>query len=99
MAAMFASWLDCPVLFVVDQINLLYQTKKEMEMWLSKYAGKKVKVGVVGNSKYTPERVTSATIQTLNAHKKDPKFLKWFKSVQVVIIDEVHVQMAQETLT
>lgn len=89
IASMFCSWTKCPVLFVVDTLDLLYQSKKEMEVWL------KTKIGVVGKGEFSPERVTVATIQTLNAHIKDPKFLKWYKSVEVVIIDEVHVQMSR----
>ena len=95
MAAMLASWIKSPILFVVDQLNLLYQGKKEIEDWLSKHEKKSVKVGVVGNSEFKPQRVTCATIQTLFAHKDDRKFIAWFKTVEVVIIDEIHVQMSR----
>lgn len=95
IASMLASWVQCPILFVVDQRNLLYQAQKEIEEWLSKYEHKKVSVGVVGDSKFSVERVTVATIQTLNAHARDPKFLKWFKTVEIAIIDEIHTQMSR----
>jgi superfamily II DNA or RNA helicase len=95
MAAMFSSWAECPILFVVDQINLLHQSKKEIEHWLSEFHDKKVKVGIVGASNYDPARITIATIQTLQAHRYDPKFLAWFRTIEVVLIDEVHVQMAR----
>jgi len=95
MASVFASWVDCPILFVVDTLDLMRQSKKEIEMWLTKHYKTKTKVGVVGGGKFELERVTVATIQTLHARRSDSKFLKWFKTVEVVIIDEVHVQMAR----
>jgi superfamily II DNA or RNA helicase len=84
IAAMLASRLDCEVLFIVDQLVLLRQAQKEISNHLHE------KVGYVGESKFKLKRVTIATIQTLHLHRKDPKFLKWFKNVEIIVIDEIH---------
>ena len=100
MAAQFMSHLDCHVLFVVDQLDLLYQSKKEIEMWLKQGTGKDVRVGLVGDSEFKPDWITVATVQTLQKHseKKSHKFkefMAWFKKIDVVLIDELHVQMSK----
>lgn len=87
ISAMISSRFDCEILFVVDQLTLLKQGQEE----ISKHLGEKV--GYVGESKFKLERVTVATIQTLNLHVHDKKFLDWFKNVKIEIIDEIHDQM------
>jgi len=96
LSAQYASSIKGRILFVVDQVNLLYQSQKEIEHWL-KLKGYDQKVGVVGNSKFEPERVTVATIQTLQKGKtkKSKEFNAWYKSIDVVIIDEIHKQMSR----
>lgn len=84
IAAMLASRLNCELLFVVDQLVLLRQAQKDIEHHL------KEKVGNVGESKFNLERVTVATIQTLHEHRRDPRFLRWYKRVDVLILDEIH---------
>src|ERR1039458_1311967 len=84
---MAASRLDCDVLMIVDQLDLLDQAKKD----ISNHLGEKV--GKVGESKFKLERVTVATIQTLHLHRKDKKFLKWFEHVEVICIDEIHTML------
>jgi superfamily II DNA or RNA helicase len=84
IAAMAASRLDCEILFIVDQLVLLRQAQKEISNNL------KEEVGYVGESKFRLQRVTVATIQTLHLHLRDPKFLRWFRAVQVIFIDEIH---------
>lgn len=95
IAAQLASWVEDEILFVVDQVALLYQSQKEIQAWLKK-EGYDVKVGVVGNSKFTPARVTVATIQTLHKHRGKTKFRKWMRGIGVVIIDEIHKQMSRK---
>lgn len=85
--AMVASRLDCDLLFIVDQLNLLDQARKD----IAKHLGEKV--GKVGESKFKLKRVTVATIQTLVIHKEDEKFKKWFKRVEVIFIDELHTML------
>lgn len=82
--ARFFAQIECSCLFVVDQIELLYQQAEELHSWLQE------KIGVVGDQEYQVERVTVATIQTLSIHLKDPKFLGWYKKVKVVVVDELH---------
>lgn len=89
ITARLFSKVECDCLFVVDQLDLLYQQKKELEDWLHE------KVGVVGDSVFQPERVTVATIQTLNLYVHDDRFQKWFRGVDVMVVDELHEQMAK----
>lgn len=94
IAAQFASWIKAPILFVVDQKDLLYQNAKEIESWLNS------SVGVVGDSKFMPsDTVTVATIQTLHKHRKNPLFKRWLKKIKIVIIDELHVQMGRRNFS
>lgn len=70
--------------FVVDELTLLYQAKAELEGVL------KEEVGVVGDSEYTPRRITVATIQTLGKHRKQKQIQEWFERIEVIIYDEFH---------
>ena len=90
MAAMLASRLKCQILFVVDELVLLEQARDDIAHHLGEEIGK------VGESKFHPKRVTVATIQTLNIHRNDPRFLSWFHDVDLEIIDEIHVQMNRQ---
>lgn len=76
-------------LFVVDTLDLLHQSAKELEQWLRE------PVGIVGEGTCVLERVTVATSQTLSLHKKDRKFSQWFKRIQIVLVDELHEQMGR----
>lgn len=89
ISAMVASRLDCEFLFVVDQLNLLEQARTD----IAKHLGEKI--GKVGESKFKLKRFTVATRQTLNIHRKDPEFLRWFKRVDVIFIDELHEMMSK----
>jgi len=89
IAARLFSWLDCDCLFVVDQLDLLYQQQEELEAWLHE------KVGVVGEGRFEPRRVTVATIQTLNHHRQHADFRKWYGRIQVMVVDELHEQLAR----
>lgn len=80
---------DLRILFVVDQLNLLYQAQKEFADRM------KCKIGIVGDSEFDPSRVTIATVQTLNAHCRKAAFKSWLQSLDVVIVDELHEQMAK----
>jgi superfamily II DNA or RNA helicase len=86
-AARFFSRVPYQCLFVVDQLDLLYQTQKELAYWL------KEPVGVVGDQKFQTERVTVATVQTLQLHLADPVFRRWYKKVKIEVVDELHEQL------
>jgi len=94
IAGQFSSHIDGDILFVVDTIDLMYQSQTEIQEWLEK-KGYDKKVGVVGNSKFEPERVTVATIQTLQKHRNTAASRKWTKNIDVIIIDEIHSQMGR----
>jgi superfamily II DNA or RNA helicase/CRISPR/Cas system-associated exonuclease Cas4 (RecB family) len=71
-------------LFIIDNKDLLVQTKREYEKMLG------IKVGVVGMGKrefYEP--VIVATIQTLAQNVKE--FEAWFKTIGLVVFDEAHI--------
>lgn len=89
MAAQLASRYKCDLLFIVDQINLLDQAQKD----ISKHLGEEV--GNVGEQKFNLRRVTVATIQTLSAHAKDPRFQHWFRHVDIILIDEIHEMLGK----
>jgi superfamily II DNA or RNA helicase len=89
VAAMYFSRIDEQCLFVVDQVDLLYQQQAELEAWL------KEKVGVVGDSTYDVKRVTVATRQTLSLFMRDAKFRRWYDNIAVMIVDELHEQMGK----
>lgn len=89
IAGIFASRVDAELCFIVDQLDLLEQARSEIQDLLGE------QVGYVGNSVYSPKRVTIATVQTIHRHIRDKKFRKWFKNIELLIIDEIHVQMAK----
>ena len=89
MAGKFFRRMTEGCLFVVDELGLLYQSKKELAEW----AGEDV--GIVGNSKFVPRRITVATIQTLHKHQGDRVFRAWFSKVKIVIVDELHEQLSR----
>lgn len=93
IAAMFMHRMpDRKFLFIVDQKNLLYQAQKELAGAL------KTTVGVVGDSKFEPARLTVATIQTLKRHVDKQVFGAWLNSIDVVIVDEIHEQLSKGNL-
>lgn len=89
IAAMYFSRIDEQCLFVVDQLDLLYQQQLELAYWLGE------PVGVVGDSTYDVKRVTVATIQTLKLYMRDAKFRRWYDVIAIMIVDELHEQMAR----
>jgi superfamily II DNA or RNA helicase len=92
-AMLFSVLFDVKCLFVVDELTLLYQAQKEIVETIHE------RVGVVGESRFKVERVSVATIQTLDLHKNDPIFRKWLDSVGVMVLDELHVQMARRNFS
>lgn len=93
IAAVMFSRVSYACLFVVDQVDLLYQQRDELESWLGE------KVGVVGDSEFEVQRVTVATSQTLHLRRDDDKFLDWYRSIKIVIVDELHEQMGRRNFS
>jgi len=75
--------------FIVDELGLLAQARDEIAQVLGE------SVGMIGNMKFKPARITVATVQTLQRHRRDPKFLPWMRSLKTVIIDELHEMLGK----
>lgn len=89
IAARLFAKTKCGCLFVVDQLDLLYQQQQELAEWTGE------KIGVVGDSEFLPERITVATIQTLSKHSGRDAFKKWFAGIDIEIVDELHEALAK----
>lgn len=92
IAALYFKYLIGRGVMVVDELTLLAQSKTEIESVIGE------DVGVVGNSMFIPRRVSVATVQTLHRHRRDPRFQKWFQSLDVIIIDEIHVAINRRNI-
>ncbi len=78
--------------FVVDELTLLKQAKADLEKVLGE------KVGVIGKGEFSPKRISVATIQTLHIHREDHRFDPWMKSVDVIFLDELHIQLNRRNI-
>lgn len=78
--------------FVVDELSLLEQSRRALE----KEVGEEI--GVVGRSEFRPQRITVATIQTLHRHRGKSAFKKWFRTLDVLVIDEVHLAINRRNI-
>lgn len=93
LAGVFLARLKSTACFVVDELTLLDQAREELQGVL------KEPVGMVGAQKFETSRVTVATIQTLHKHRLKLEFRKWFRNLQVLIIDEVHLALNRRNLS
>ena len=87
IAGMYLSRIAGCGVFVVDQLTLLAQAKKELEEVMGE------PIGEIGDGVFDPRRITVATVQTLHLHRKDRRFQGWYQSLDVMLIDEIHEQM------
>lgn len=87
LTGMYFKRLRGPALFLVDELTLLDQAQKELSKWLGE------PVGNIGNSKFNPQRITVATIQTIHRHRFDASFVPWNRTLQCIIIDELHLAL------
>jgi len=90
LAGLFLRCLRDPALFVVDELTLLEQTRRELEAVTSEEVGK------VGEGVFDPRRITVATVQTISGSGR-PGMARWLASVRVVIVDEVHLALNDRT--
>jgi len=79
--------------FVVDELTLLDQARKA----LSEVIGESV--GIIGAGRFSPRRITVATVQTLHRHRHDKEFKLWMRGLQVLFIDEVHLALNKRNLS
>lgn len=91
-AAMYFKILVGSAVFVCDELTLQEQSRQEFEAALGE------RVGMVGDGKFDPRRITVATVQTLARARKKAAFRKWFESLSVVVIDEVHVAINKRNI-
>jgi len=78
--------------FICDELALLEQSRKALEAEIGE------EIGVVGQGKFNPARITVATSQTLHRHRNKKEFRKWFKTIAVTITDELHVEINQRSV-
>lgn len=86
IAGLLFRFLQGRGVFIVDELTLMYQAQEE----LAKVTGERI--GMVGESRFEPERLTVATIQTLHRHA-DRKDFRRFVNADVMFIDEVHLAL------
>lgn len=80
-----------PAVFINDELTLVDQSREELEMAVGE------RIGLVGDSVFAPERVSVATIQTLHMRLGQPEFQRWFESLHVFFVDEVHEALNKRT--
>jgi superfamily II DNA or RNA helicase len=82
IASRIISKTNLNTLFLVHRKELMYQTKAEFEQVLG------IKVGVIGDGKYDPQKITVAMIPTLTQNLRKHK--KFFQSIEMLFADECH---------
>lgn len=87
VAAMYFSRLEGNACFVVDELGLLSQARKEISVVLQE------EVGEIGHGIWNPKRITTATVQSLHIQREKPRFASWAATLEAVIIDEFHTQL------
>lgn len=87
--------INLPTLFLTHRVNLLYQTTQRFINRLPEY---KDKIGIIGDSNFSPNFITIATVQTLFAYmKSNPKQAQeLLNQYQFLIIDEAHRSGAKQ---
>lgn len=104
IAGMFLKSMSGSGVFVVDELTLMEQARKELEEVIGE------KIGTIGDTKFRPRRITVATIQTMHLHsgekltqlekkkgyKPSPfakEYEEWSQSLKCIFLDELHVQL------
>ena len=82
--AVYFSYLEGNAVFIVDELALMKQAQAEIEKGLNE------PIGIIGNSRFEPRRVTVATVQSLYKHSRRADFRKWRDGIDVVVVDELH---------
>jgi superfamily II DNA or RNA helicase len=79
--------LKGPALFLVDELTLLKQAIGELQSVVGE------RIGEIGNSVFNPRRITVATIQTIHRHRFDYSYVPWTRTLECIVIDEVHLAL------
>lgn len=88
---MYFSRLKGNACFIVDELMLLKQAQSELQKVIGE------DVGNIGDMEFNPKRITVATVQTLELHQKDPRFMPWTQTLDVLVIDEIHVMLSKRS--
>jgi superfamily II DNA or RNA helicase len=92
IAGLYSACLVGKLCFVVDELTILEQTREALGTLL------KERIGLIGEGEFRPGRITIATSQSLHRHCERKDFVAWFKQLDVVIIDELHVALNDRTV-
>ena len=89
VAGLYFSALRGRAMFLVDELTLLGQAQKAIASVLQE------PVGIFGGGKFSPERITVSTVQTLDRRRKTDDVRKF--RPEVVILDELHEALNDRT--
>jgi superfamily II DNA or RNA helicase len=92
LAAMYFAALKGNGCFIVDELTLLDQSRKELARVLGE------PIGQVGGQQFIPRRITVATVQTMHLHRMDPRFQHWASALDTIIIDELHLALNRRNI-
>jgi superfamily II DNA or RNA helicase len=87
VAGTYFKTLRGAALFLVDELTLLKQAKKELQEVLGE------EVGEIGNSIWDVKRITVGTIQTVHKHRFGTSYVNWTKLLSCIVIDELHLAL------
>lgn len=79
--------------FIVDELTLLAQTRDSFAETIGE------PIGIIGKSEFRPERISVATVQSLYRHRSRSDYVKWFKTLHTIFVDELHTQLSKRTWT
>lgn len=91
IAALYFSKLKGSGVFIVDERTLAYQAQKEIETLLGE------PVGLIGDGKYKPQRITVALAQSLQRKITQKETVAWGQQQDAVFIDEIHQNLNART--
>lgn len=80
----FASYGDAPCVWLTHRLALLHQTRDRLAERLQQ------PIGIIGDGRVEPQRITVAMVQTLNKRKGEEAIERTLQQAKVVIGDEVH---------
>lgn len=89
VAGLYFSTLQGRGIFFVDELTLLEQARRAIQEVAQE------QVGVVGGGKFTPKRITVATVQTLSQRRRATQVAQI--QPDVVVIDEIHEAINDRT--
>jgi superfamily II DNA or RNA helicase len=83
-AKLASSWPDQNILITVPNLNLLNQSRDELEKMMG------IPIGILGDNQTDIRRITVATIQSLVSKHSEPVVASFLKGTTVWVADECH---------